>query len=494
MAPLKLHLDMGRREIPLGGEVRFALRLQNEGSAPVEVASLYDNNIITNYVLFDAEGNQLAVLNHLTRQELLGRVETRTGDVSIMTLDPGAEQRREDNLCRYTWFERPGVYFIEGLYRWEQHEIRTAREKVEILAAPLCAYDQQWSYHYGEKFLLHSVWVAKRPDGVYEAFLRESIRSRPQVINFNGSMGELPIVIAPRVSFNRSLIAGGSVWFAWLGEKTVTARRTLDGRKVAPPREHTVGLSDLDWAAPPLTSDAGDVFLFLSGLEDGFGRKVIALQLDADGNELQRKLVTPVLAGVGAIHGVCDEDGGFHLFWATGDTFEVKHLALDLATLTPVGPATTLWRAESAPLGIFTPPVLTADTFVSCFFQREGDPGRPALAWLALAPAENPLKIGEVSLPAAEPILRSVGEMNAAGHVFVVITTPKRILYLNGSLMQMKALGSPADLFAEAGPRTTVTDRNDVYLVANRRPFGLSETLIQAGTSEDLSENAEGTL
>src|SRR4051794_18486490 len=109
---LTLTLELPRPAVPLGGEIRLRLTLRNAGDAAVEVASLYDNNTITNYVLSDGDGQVLAVLNHVTRQELMEKVEPRTTDVKLITLGPGESEIRDDNLCRYTWLDHPGVYSV----------------------------------------------------------------------------------------------------------------------------------------------------------------------------------------------------------------------------------------------------------------------------------------------------------------------------------------------------------------------------------------------
>jgi hypothetical protein len=499
-----VELELARVDVPLGGAVELRITLRNDGSAPVETASLFDNNVITNYELSDADDRVLEVVNHVTRQRLMEKVEPRTNDFRLVTLPPGGTEERQDNLCRYLWLARPGTYYVRGLYRWNDEELRSAPARLEILPAPLGSYDQQWSYHYGEKFLLHACWVAERPDGASELYLRESLRFNPETINHNPSLGALPERIAPRVSFNRTLVAGGSVWLAWLGRADVSACRTLEGRLATAPQRYALPLAGLDWAAPPLTSESGEATLLVSGVAPGAGRRVTAIRLAPDGSEERRADVTPPLPGVVAIHGVCDDDGGFHLFWLTGDTFEVRHQRVDLDALAPLGAAETMWRADAPPLGIFTPPVLTEDSFLACLVAPPAAPSpspspsddralRLQIAWLGLDAAANPLKARELALPGPDAVVRASGETNESGHLYALVTTQAAVYYVNGALMQWRAVAKTADLFADAAPMLTVNQRNDVFLVANRRPAGLAETLVHRGGEEDLSEGTEAS-
>jgi len=487
---LKLTLDLPRPRVPLGGEIRLRSTLSNEGATAVEVASLFENNVITNYVLSDDEGHVLAELNHVTRQQVMEKVEPRTTDLKMITLAPGQSESRDDNLCRYIALERPGLYRVQGLYRWNGTEVRSEWQRLEIVAAPLRSYDQQWAHHYGEKFLLHSCWVAEAGDEG-EMFLRESLRFRPQAINHNPSLGGAPKGVAPRLSFNRSLMAGGSVWVAWLSDGGVTAFRTERGRAVTSAASHTVPLHDLDWVAPPLTTEAGDVLLLVSGLEPGAGRRVLALHLDPSGQETTRALLTPPLRGMVLLQGVCDENGGFHLFWATGDTFELWHLPIDLDALQASGPAQRLWRLPSSPLGIFAPGVLTADTFLCCMLLLPDPSGlRIGSAWLQLDdPAANPVKLMELTLPGPDTVRRVVGELDDAGRLFALVTTDTSVFHVDGRTMETRRLCAADELEPTVGAWLTVNHRADVFFGSSRRLRGLCEELVDAHDDEGFDDN-----
>jgi len=438
--------------------------------------------------LSDADDHVITELNHVTRQLLMEKVEPRTSDVLPLTLPPGGTDVRDDNLTRYHAFTRPGQYLLRGRYRHGQHDLWSAPQRLEITPAPLLAYDAQWGYHYGEKFLLHTAWMVTRPDGVAELFLRESARFRPEVVNYNPSLGEQHPSILPAVSFNRSLLAEGSVWVAWLGLGKVTAVRARDGQVVVGPIDNPLPLLNPEWASPPLTSRDEDVILAAVGVQPTRGRRVTMLRLDADGRQQARANVGPVLRGVGTVRGVCDVDGGFHLLWLD-DQLQLIYMPVDLATLKPVAPPAPVWRGPGVTVGFFLPPVLTPDSFLSCLIARP-DVGPTAfeLVWLRLGDEGNPLKTRAVEIPHADGSLRCQGEMNEAGYPFILLSTAKELRYLHGGLMQSRVVASPEDLFPAGWERLIVNQRNDVFLVANRRPNGLSETLIHPGRVQDLSE------
>lgn len=489
---LTIELELPRGEVPLGGEILMRTRLRNTGDSAIEVASLYDNNQITNYAILDSAGNLIKTVNHVTRQLLMGRGEPRTGDFKLIQLPAGGEEVREDNLCRYEWFERPGSYFVRARYRREEHDVWSAPQRLEIVPAPLRAYDQQWVYHYGERFHLQSTWVAQLPDGRFELYLRESLRSRPTVINHNRSLGLLPEPIQPRLSFDRSLMAGRSAWLAWLGDGTVTVLKTAGGRPLGEPREHALGLQDLDWVAAPISSADDDLVMVLSAARSDGGRLVTTLQVGPDGAEKQRTVVIEQLLGAVAMHGVCDEEGVFHLMWLTGDTCEVWHQPISLSTLQCLDKPTRLWRVAGLPLALLSAPVWTSESYLACLYSAEASAASPVLgmAWLQLDARANPRKIETLALPSLGSLAKCTGETTDGGRLFALLATRSGLFYVDGALAQSRRVASPEDFYPGGIEVITVNGKNDVFLVGNRVGLGLSDTFIQSGLDEDLSEES----
>ena len=490
---LELDFEIVRDRVPLAGPIMLRTTLRNLDEATVEVASLFDNNRITNYVVFDDEHREIATVNHVTRQTLMEKVEPRTEDERIIRLAPGAAELREDNLSLYYWFLRPGRYHLRARYVWKGCDLWSDPVALEVLPAPVLSRDHQWGHHYGEKFVLHSSWVLPREDGMHELFFRESMRFRPQVVNVNPVLLELSHPVDPRVSFNRTMIAGSGVWIGWLQDDRLFVLKTRGGVVTAGPVEHTLPFRDTDWVTAPITSRAEDLVVLVSGRDGDAGRRILALRLRPDGTEEQRAFIDAPLTGAVQVHAACDPDGvGVHLFLLTS-TNEIVHLFVDLATL-QAGSPTRVWRAPGQLVGLMLPPVVDDEAFF-CSAHTDDRYQELHLAWLQLEPSSNPLKVQSTQLPGDPtdpPETRAVsscsGEMNTRGHPFVLVTTPAGVLYVNGALMQSRLLAAPGDLLPPIEPRLAVNDRDDVFFIASRRPFGLTETLVHTGVDAEHGE------
>lgn len=489
---LKLELELPREQVPLGGEVALRLALRNVGGAAAETASLYNNNRITNYLLSDERDRPIATLNHITRQTLMEKTEPRTEDFRLVTLPPGGEELRGDNLCRYHWFDGPGKYLVRGLYRWNGQELQTAPRPLEIVAAPLRAYDQQWCHHYGEKFLLHSAWCAELGDGSFELFLRESVRFRPQVIDYNVSLGRMGRACAPRVSFDTTLVAGRSVWLAWLDGGEVVVVRTRGGAVEGGPHRVPVGLEQAAWAAAPQVSAAGDLVLLLCGERAGAGRELAAIRVRPDGAVDRRETLVRALPATVSIDAVVDRDGGLHLVWLTRDTHEVVHCPVDLAALHTTAPPSVVWRAPSPAIAVLTPRALDEDSYVCCVLV---DPA-PALAivWLQLGAPGAPCKRESVPLRKEDAsegaIVGCVGEVDPSGRVYALLTTVESVQYLHGVRMELYPLAPTSELTAA---RLLVNHRGDVFFVRGDRRWGLQESLVHSGFDDDVGNDGAET-
>jgi hypothetical protein len=461
---LTVEPELLRQQVPMGDEILMRTRLRNAGDVAVEVASLFDNNQITNYAILDSDGNLLKTVNHITRQILMGQGEPRTGEFKLLTLPAGGEKAREDNPCRYEWFDRPGSYFVRALYRWAEHDVWSAPQPLEILSAPLGAYDQQWVYHYGERFHLQPTWVAKLPDGKLELYLRESLGTRPTVVNYNRSLGILPKPVQPRLSFDRSLMAGGSVWLSWLGDGSVTVLKTAGGKPAGEPQEHVLGLHDLDWVAPSVASSDDDLVMFMSATRADGGRLITALQVGPDGGEKQRTEVIERLLGAVVMHG-------------TGQCS---------------GKPTRLWRLPGLPFAMFSAPVWTGESYLACLYSAEASVKPPVLgmAWLKLDERGNPRKIEKIAVLSLGSLATCTGETTDSGRLFALLTTEEDLFYVDGALVQSRKVAAAEKFYPGGIELITVNGKHDVFLVGNRVGRGLSETFLQRGLDEDLFQEA----
>lgn len=517
---LTLELHALRPRVPLGSEVPYRLVLRNGGASALDVVSLFDNNRVINIEIarlqLDADGREhavpIGVVNHVTRQVLMGKVEVRTEDTRPLTLQAGGEEQREDNLCRYHWFETPGRYRLRALYQWQDIELWSEPVVVEIHEAPLQALDQQWSYHYGERFALQSVWVVPRDDGRFQVYQRQSLRFSPQVIDFNPALVTSPAVFRPRVSFDRSLLAGGDVWLAWEADGHLAAMRTSQGALAAGPFFFALPLQDVSFAGPPLTAGGDDLVVFLLGRGDAdehgpAGPRLLGIRIRGDGTEESRTILpAPLIPGdvegdatIPEALGVGDPDGTHHLLWHVAPSGDVMQWSVDPQTLQAEGTPRRLHRSKNRILRVCAPPVFGDDAWLTVISVRAPTSedrldGVLELTWLGLDAAGNPLKGEELAYADARHVVEASGEMNDRGDLYALVTSRNRVLYVNGSTAATRSLMSTGDLFDPGLQRLTLTSRGDVFLAASKRPAGLHEVLVQSGIDDDIDalEDEEG--
>ncbi len=485
---LTLQLSVSRPRVQLGGEIVTHLTLTNSGTDRIETASLFDNNRVTNILLSNERDEPIGTYNHITRQLLFEKTEPRTDDVRLLHLAPGATEVRNLNFCTWHWIEQPGVYFLRGLYMWDGKEVYSAPRRIEILPTSLVSLDYQWAYHYGAQFLLNSTWVVKGEDGVFEVYLRESTRFRPQVINHNPIVHSSPSPLAPRVSFNSSLIVGGGTWVAWIDRNEIVGIRTNAGEVDLGPLRFSAGLGQLQWVGAPLTSTLGDVHLFCSGLDSDQKRVVVGLSVDENGILRERQVLSQDFSSAITLIGVSDQDGHYFLLWHT--LHNVYCWEIDLATQQPLGQPTHLWRSQYAICGLLTPPVLEEEWLFSCVYACP-DPGVLGVVWLQANThsVSGPVKTEELPFPSAGSIVSCDGTMNGKGDVFVLLRSKQGVYYVNPTLMQTMSVVASSALRNITHERLIVTPRHDVFCAGNMAGIGLSEWLLHTGDEQDLDDD-----
>ncbi len=485
--PVTLEIQLPNSRVDLGGEIVIEITLTNVGTDAVETASLFDNNNITNVVLCNDRDEALGTYNHITRQLLMEKTEPRTNDVRLVTLAPGGRETRSLNVCTWHWFTEPGVCLLRGLYAWDGNTVWSEPERLELLPVSLVSLDYQWSYHYGEKFLLHSSWVSENEQGGYTAYLRQSARFHPHVANFNPKLHERAKPFAPRVSFNASLVGGGPTWVAWVDEGGIEFVRTLEGVVDLGPTQIASGMQQLCWVGAPLATSSGDVHFFcLATAADG-SRRVLVLTVDAQGGLRQTDQLNHDFSSAVGLTGISDMDGGYHLLWYVGS--EVFCMTLDLQDLSAESKATLLWKSGKAISGLFVPPVLGEELTFACI-HADDNPDAPYLwfTWLQARAGNNPLKQESFGFAGATSIESCSGVMNGERHVFAIVRSEQGIHYINPVLMQMMTVIGPDERDFYTHERLIVNPRNDVFCTANRVGYGLREWLLHSGDVEDFDE------
>jgi len=484
---LELTLSVDRSPIPLGSEIPTRLTLKNAGDAEVEVASLFDNNTITNYVLSDASDRVIVRVNHVTRQRLREVMEPRTTDERPIRLAPGASEVRSDNFSLYHWIDVPGVYHLRGLYKWRDRELVTPPARFEITRAPLAALDAQWEYHYGEKFMLNSAWLAEVPAGGFELVLRKSLRFRPSVIQSNAPVFRTHTPIEPRVSFNRSLMGGGPVWVAWLEAGRFMGIRAAGGSVEAGPFAIAGVPRDGFLVGAPLLAADGAL---TCALGDAQRAEVVLLRLGADGTELGRSSIPLGVSGVRQLTALADTNGGAWLLATTDDPHRLYARAFDPDRLT-LGPAELVGESPLPFAALLTPPVLGEEGYVVTL-AVEGPEECLELTWWSVTDrSAEPAKRERLRFPGAGEILRVSGTLDARAQPYFLLRGRKWLRYLNGSIRQWLELGAGSALDPAGTEQLVVNQRGDVFLSMGSPGVGLRERRIHGGHEHDLSDWSE---
>lgn len=480
---LELTLSLPKRAIAFGSEIATVLELKNAGGAPVELASVRDNNVITNYVLSDAQDREIVSVNHVTRQLLMEKTEPRTTDELIITLPPGGIDVATDNFCRYHWVSKPGTYHLRGVYRTDERELVSEPVRFELLPAPLTSLDSAWTYHYGERFLLQSVWCGALPDGTHEVVLRESTRFSPQVIESNTPLLQRSLPVYPRVSFNRSLLAGGPVWVCWLNETTLEVVQTQGGAPVSEPIAIDLPPKPCHWVARPLANPDGSLTCLLTFQDNAGEWNVMALKIDAGAQKHGRRLLTSLPPSTRGLTGTAEEDGGFELLWFDAQTFELQAQALDLDTLSTSGDVRALGRRRSSPLAIAVPPVVGRDGYVSTVsVERDA----VLFDWWTTRGPDGVVKSTRVALSGAEHA-HSAALIMTTTQPAALLSILDRKHYVNAALGQTLAvdLGASDPSVPE---QLLFNARKDVFVSWAAAGVGIADRRLHLGSDYDLSD------
>lgn len=480
---LELTLSLPKTSIARGSEIATILELRNLGGAPVELPSVRDNNVITNYVLSDRDGRELVSVNHVTRQLLMEKTEPRTTDELVITLGPGAVDAVRDNFCRYHWLIEPGVYHLRAVYRTKERELVSAPVRFEVLAAPLVSLHSAPTYHYGESFLLESVWCAALPTGKHQVVLRESTRFSPEIIESNAPLAESAGPIHPRVSFNRSLLAGGPVWVCWLADATLQATRAEQGVSVLGPIAVDLPPKQCHWVGGPFTNPDGSLTCLLTFADDAGEWSVMGLKLDAAGQKHGRRLLTSLPASARGLTVTVEQDGGLDMLWFDATSSELWAQAVDLDTLSVTGAARALGRSRLHPLAVVAPPVVGRDGYVSTVAVERDT---VVFDWWTTRGPGGVVKSTSVPLSGAERATHAVGAMT--------ITQPVAVLVVEDQHHYVSAaLGQTLKLDLEGLPDKAVPEqllmnaRKDVFLSWGAVGLGIADRRIHLGSEFDLS-------
>lgn len=485
---LQLTLHLPELDVPLGAELKTELTLVNTGSTPLNTASLFDNNMITNYVLSDALDRELVSVNQVTRQLLFEKVEPNTTDERRIQLAPGQSETRADNFCRYHWIALPGVYHLRGSYRYQGRQLLSDPVRFLVRAAPLEALDTCWNYHYAERFSLYSAWCAAQGVGAYHIVLRESARFAPTVVNSNAALAMSPYSVLPKVSFNRSALAGGSVWVAYLEAPADAAPRLVSYRTHPTGRTGPFSVElphpDFQWLHRPLCAKDGSVLCLLQRKhEDDVA--IWGVVLDEAGQEVERGELILLDPSTRHISVCCDVDGMIYII--TWDEITRELCSRTLSTdPCGVGNEQRLGTVEHPVVRLLTPPLLGAERYVATL---SADTAGAALCfdWWKLDGEAEPVKRQRMLYERPERIVACDAVMDAM-HPVCLIRADHQLDYLHPRLNQSVRLWQGEGPDPMTHEQLVLNGRGDVFLSRSTPAVGITDRRLHLGSDFDLAE------
>lgn len=117
LAPLTFNATLSKSEIAVGESISVLLDLVNAGTAPIEIASLFNRNNVLRVVLGKPDGTTVSRDPHRVAHEQGVHMHERGTD--LVTLAPGKATSTSISLAE--WFGtslEPGVYTITAHYQW----------------------------------------------------------------------------------------------------------------------------------------------------------------------------------------------------------------------------------------------------------------------------------------------------------------------------------------------------------------------------------------
>lgn len=488
---LELGILLPTEVVPSGGEVLVSLSLVNRGADPVDAPSLCDNSQVTNYIITRDDGAHVATVNDVSRQRLLRLDQRLNLDlVTMRTLAPGEEQTFAQNLQLMIWLDQPGSYLIQGLYRWQGTELRSAAVPLEIEPASVTAHDHQWCHHYGEEYLLHTTWVHEA-GGTRNIVLRESSLFDPHAINFNRQVFGQDEPCQPRVSQNATLLASSHVWLAWLDGSRAHCLRTDQGEVAGLPESFEVDLQQPEMLTPPLMLADRSLLMLFRGSSAAAPARVQGIRVDQQGQEVGRALLPDLFEHAGQLQVLLDLDGALHLLWTEageGGKTRVLLLAVDPETLTATGQQRQVFCTPNPVLRLLAPPVLSKHEALACLIQDNPRhrPHELALQRFHYLGDGSPPAPAPFCLPEDRPVALMDGRLDAdATFHLLALTEDRQILYYNDHRQKVTTVAQLTESDLPTPLCLVLTPDCDAHAVYRRADRGLREVLLRTRQGDE---------
>jgi hypothetical protein len=224
---LSLKISVEKNVFYPGESIPVRMLLINDSGKSKVVPAFSYNSDLTELIVSDSEGKELARCNDLRRQDLMGYFPIEVIDPPDDTLVPQDEREHEMDVSQYIRLMKAGKYQIQGSYKFYDQTFLSDPLEIEILSGTSSKLSHAWQYMLGEKWRCHLVYNEK------DRIMHMAGESHnPEIICYN-----LPV--ETKIKFDRFAPAksafdddeGYHLWLAGPAKNKITGL-FLDGDKV----------------------------------------------------------------------------------------------------------------------------------------------------------------------------------------------------------------------------------------------------------------------
>jgi len=141
-----------------GESIPVRMLLKNDSGKSKVIPAFNYNSDLTELIVRDSAGEELARLNDLRRQDLMGYFPIEVIEAPDDTLDPDEEREYEMDVSQYIRLLKAGKYQIQGSYKFYDQTFLSEPLDIEILSGSASAFKHVWQNMLGDKWRCHLVY------------------------------------------------------------------------------------------------------------------------------------------------------------------------------------------------------------------------------------------------------------------------------------------------------------------------------------------------
>ncbi len=141
-----------------GESIPVKMLLKNDSGKSKVIPAFNYNSDLTELIVRDSKGEELARLNDLRRQELMGYFPIEVIAAPDDTLAPDEEREHEMDVSQYIRLLKAGKYQIQGSYKFYDQTFLSEPLEIEILPGSAAKLRHVWQNMLGDKWRCHLVY------------------------------------------------------------------------------------------------------------------------------------------------------------------------------------------------------------------------------------------------------------------------------------------------------------------------------------------------